>query len=305
MQTFFQPKFAPLLWRSKDQVQFGIHPTDCVRMSKEIALSILPQQDCAVDVPDDVTPEHLIAMHREQLEPNELSKRVDTEIVIIGAGRMGTTIAVLLANAGYPTIRVHDKQPVTLADVTTWGASRIDVGMRRDFTAHLIIERIYRGTWPRILRKMQTATRKLVILCPDPVADWPWFAPNLTDDLISKDQPHIVVASSPSNVHFSSVIVPGKSACMRCHDAHLTEIDSAWPLITSQLIGRPMLDVTPSGLILYAAHFITQAVHRWVIEKQADANRLWDIAWPSFNATYNSMSVHPACGCQWNQQYSS
>lgn len=301
----------PILWRSKTEVQLGLNPTQSVRIPANQLQQLLDSppegmqsESCDVrlrDTDSDVTPLHLMSIDREQLSKNDQQLRLDTEITIQGAGRMGTTIAVLLASAGYPTIRIHDDKRVTLADVTAWGASRIDVGTRRDYTAHMIIERIYQGTWPKILRKPKRASRAITILCPDPVADWPWFAPNASDALLANDEAHLAIACGLSQVHITSVIEPGKSACLRCRDAHAVDADSSWPLISAQLIGRPMLDFTPASLVLFAAQFATQQIHAWRCEDSYPSNQMWNIDWPSFDTTTTLMSAHPACGCMWNQ----
>ena len=310
----FITSHIPVLWRSKEEVQIGLHPMHSLRMPidaahKFLAAAITAEQEkpstraetSAHSVEPVADPAHYIAYQREDLTKEQQANRLNTEIVIQGAGRIGTTIAILLAGAGYPLIRIHDAQKITSNDLCIWGASRVDIGSRRDHTAHLLIERIHRGTWPSILRRTSTATQRLTILCPDPVTDWPWFAPNLTDKLIASDQAHLVLASGPTNIHVSSVIEPGVTSCMKCRDAHLTDADPSWPLLTSQLIGRPPLDLAPSGLVLYAAHFATQLVSEWVDSRSVLPNRLWDISWPSLATEFTTMFPHPACGCGWNQ----
>lgn len=303
MQPFILTSQTPVLWRSKDIVQLGLDPQQALHLPADIAQSLLKQASgnpLPLMRTYDITPAHSIALNRENLAQEELVRRFETEIVIHGAGRMGMTIAVLLANAGFPTIRIFDKKHITQADVTSWGPSRTDIGSRRDYIAYLLIERIHRGTWPRMLRQPTTASRTLTLMCPDPVADWPWFSPQLTDELIASDKPHIVVASGTDKVHFSSVIVPGKTACMRCHDAHLVDHDPSWALISSQLIGRPSIDVTPSNLILFAAHTITQLIQEWTNDQHKDINRLWEISFPELSKTWIATTQHPACGCGWN-----
>ena len=303
MKTFILNAQTPVLWRSKDEVQFGLNPHQSIRVPVEVAQQILQSAQEHETGPfqfNEITPSHTTALNRENLAHDDVQRRLDTEIIIQGAGRMGTTIAVLLAGAGYPTIRVHDKSHITQADVTAWGPSRTDVGSRRDYIAYLLIERIYRGTWPRILRKPTTASRTLTVICPDPVADWPWFSPSLTDKAMANDMDHVVISSGSHNVHISSVIEPGKTSCMRCRDASLVDVDSAWPLITSQLIGRPPVDTTPSGLVLYAAHYATQLIHHWATGLRRESTGLWDISWPDLHTTFTALTPHPACGCQWN-----
>ena len=300
---------VPVLWRSKDEMQFGIHPTQSIRMAPQTAHNLLQENLERIEstVTPDLSmipsPEHLTALHREGFTSYEIKNILETKITIFGAGRMGMTIAVLLAGSGYPAIHIQDATRVKPDDVTTWGASRIDIGARRDNVAYLLIERMYRGTFASIPRRNLSATKHLAILCPDPVADWPWFPPQMTDQFIASDQPHIAVACGPQNIHISSVIHPGRTACMKCHDAHLVDADSSWPLISSQLIGRPMNDQTPNTLLLFSAHFVLQLVHAWTNSTNVTESRLWDVQWPSLNTVHTTMTPHPACGCGWNQRF--
>ena len=317
----FKPIFTAginVLWRNKNEVQFGIDPANQVRTDAKIAAHLIA--NCTGQLTLD---EVVKVATRENLDSEKLlltvsrlmkaglmtteselaSQRIlpDAQVEVMGAGRLGTTVAILLAERGFKNIHIHDPNKVTLSDVTAWGASRVDVGARRDHTALMIIERIQRGVWPRMVRAAKAKANRLVILCPDQVGQSVWFAPGLTDHLLAVDLPHLVAGAGKHQALVSTVLHPTHTACLRCHDARLTDLDSAWPLLTTQLIGRQTQDLAPTGLLLHAATLVMEIVCKWTQEASYVESGFWQIEWPSTNKTFSQLSTHSACGCQWNR----
>ena len=306
-----------VLWRNKNEVQFGIDPSTNVRTDSQTASHLIANctgqltlQEILHSALRNNLDADAVALTISRLinlglmkSKSELVKQrsfADTQIEIQGAGRLGTTVAVMLAHSGFTNIHVHDETKVTLADVTAWGASRIDVGARRDHTALMIIERVHRGTWPRMLRPTKAAGKKLVILCPDQVGPSIWFPPNLTDQQIATDSPHIFAGAGRNQGQVSTILNPTQTACLRCHHARLTDIDQAWPLLSAQMVGRPAQDLAPASLILHVATLVVEIVRDWAQTPNKLDSGIWEIDWPSANKTLVPLSTHGACGCQWN-----
>jgi hypothetical protein len=316
-----KPIFAPginVLWRSKNEVQFGIDPATQVRCDSKIAAHLIAHCVGTLTIDeivksgkrDNLNSAQLHFTLSKLLKVGLLTSESDalteqkyglTAIEIQGAGRLGTTVAVLLAQAGFTNVQIHDKELVTLADVTAWGASRVDVGARRDHTALMIIERIQRGVWPKMLRVKNSGLKRLVILCPDQVGRTVWFAPDLTDKLIATDQPHLVAGAGLTHALVSTVLNPMDTACLRCHNARLTDMDPAWPLLSAQLIGRTAQDLSPAQLLLHTATLVLDIVCQWANESSNSESGFWQIDWPSTERTFSQLRTHSACGCQWNR----
>jgi hypothetical protein len=317
----FKPIFSAgmnVLWRTKNEVQFGIDPRTQVRADSKIAAHLIANCTGHLTLDEIVHVANRAGLDTEQLlltvsrliksglltaDTSTQKTRIfaATEIEIQGAGRLGTTVAILLAQNGFLNIHIHDANKVTLSDVTAWGASRVDVGARRDHTALMIIDRIQRGVWPRMVRAAKSRSRRLVILCPDQVGQSVWFAPDLTDRLIAADQPHLVAGAGQSQALVSTVLSPSHTACLRCHNARLTDMDSAWPLLSAQLIGRPPQDLAPTGLLLHTATLVVDLVSQWAQDANYLESGFWAIDWPSTKKSFNQLDTHAACGCQWNQ----
>ncbi len=236
---------------------------------------------------------------RETLGRHQLAqRRLATEISIYGAGRLGTTIALLLSSSGFPHIRVHDDRAVTSDDVIAWGAGRLDIGQRRDRVCALLMERLNRGALSRQLHPRTSTPRKLSIYVLDSTSDWPWFDPIAVDRLAHDESEHIVVNSSADMVRWSSTISPGNSPCTRCEYQRTVDRDPQWPIVTQQLRTRRPMDASPAGLIVTGAASIVSDVNQWLDGAITDAGAK-TVTWPSLEIEFTPWSFHPACGCDW------
>ena len=56
----------------------------------------------------------------------------------------------------------------------------------------------------------------------------------LTDPLVREGTAHLVVRLAEGRAVLGPFVVPGRTACLRCLDAYLTEHDPAWPLLVEQ-----------------------------------------------------------------------
>lgn len=319
--------------RSDDEIQLGIHPEHAVIMSanatellrmcngqfstEEVCRQLESRLPNIRQIIDVLLQNHLI-FESSQFVPhhpvNELQRlnhfrevgctsdvarnRGEIEISIHGAGRLGTTIAMLLASSGIPQIRVHDDRLVTGEDVTAWGASRVDIGSRRDRVCGLLMERVNRGALHRQLHPRMHPTRRLAVIVMDQSSDWPWLDPLAVDAMLESSTPHLVATTSHSAARWTNVITPGENACTRCEYQRLVDIDSHWPLITAQLRNRSPLDLAPASLVLMAATHVVGAIHNWMNLGNLDSGA-HTLQWPSLTTSFTPWSQHPLCGCGW------
>lgn len=230
-----------------------------------------------------------------------IEQRSLTEIEIRGAGRLGSTICLLLASSGFPSIRIVDASPTTTSDLTPWGASRLDLGSRRDLVTMQILERITKGITSHNNYLRFKSDQKLVILVPDQVADFPWIDPLSADPLIADGIPHLFAASSTNESHISSVIVPGDVPCLRCRYYTLCDVDSAWPLISQQLSRRPAQDLASIDLIVRTALAVVDQVTAWADSPSQSKKDLQVISRHSLDPKMERTEFHPSCGCAWDR----
>lgn len=229
-----------------------------------------------------------------------LANRLSADIHIHGAGRLGMTIAMLLATGGFQKIFVKDDTRVTARDLSAWGASRIDIGLRRDKVAMQLIERVQMGATQRTGNGHETEPLRLKILAPDCVADYPWISPEQSDSCLASDTAHIFATLAGNQSMVSSIIQPGLTGCIRCMHSYLADHDPAWPVVCAQLIGRSSADVSPTGLVMSTALRVTAIVSEWIDAGKNQANLIELNSWPEQKIQNIWNEPHPSCGCGWN-----
>ena len=231
-------------------------------------------------------------------EPQAITNRAKARISIFGAGRLGTTLALLLGNSGFSNLRIIDSHVVMQSDLLPWGASRVDVGQRRDSVVQTLLERVHHGQLKSVRLKETRSKPTLVIYAPDPAADIPIFEPTLGDNALASDLPFIAIASSAKSVLLTSVITPGISGCIRCFHHNQTDRDEAWPALITQLMGRTIPDPTPTDLILTSAQFAYRKIANWIDSGGSD-DGLWHELSSEQSARSFTNYPHTACGCFW------
>jgi hypothetical protein len=228
-----------------------------------------------------------------------IKNRIECEISITGAGRLGTTLCLLLASSGFPNITIHDAGLVREGDLTPWGATRIDIGLKRDQVARLLVERITRGASAHQNSFRFRAMRKLEILLPDQRADFPWIEATSADLMTAKDVPYLFAATSASSSLISSVITPGTDPCLRCQHLHRCDQDPDWPLIDLQVAQQAQLDTAPISLIMRTALEIQRSIECWIDLPQRATPSVKRLSATSPDETYPT-HFHPSCGCRWD-----
>lgn len=227
-----------------------------------------------------------------------VNQRANIRLDIVGGGRIGNTLALILGNSGFSNLRVFDSTPVKLHDLTPWGFSRLDVGLRRDYVIQTMLERIHRGQLKSMRSKESRTKPDLIIYAPDPVADWPWFDPSLTDWALEIDVPFMAITSSATNSIVTSVINAGVAGCIRCFHLHQADRDSAWPRLVSQLIGKQIPDPTPTNLVLRTALQAYEQISHW-LAKPETLSGSWQSITETGQISQFNVPPHSECGCLW------
>jgi len=252
---------------------------------------------------DDKNPVSPIQLHNMYRETSgdlaAIKSRIACEISITGAGRLGTTLCLVLASSGFPNITIHDAGLVREGDITPWGASRIDIGLRRDQIARQLIERFTRGASAHQNHFRYRSKRKLEILLPDQRADFPWLDATSADHLAANDVPYLFAATSANSSLISSVISPGKDPCLRCQHLHRCDQDPDWPLIDLQVAHQAPLDTAPISLIMRTALEIQHKIQRWIDVPEIASPSIKHLSEIGPDETYPT-HFHPSCGCRWD-----
>jgi bacteriocin biosynthesis cyclodehydratase domain-containing protein len=125
--------------------------------------------------------------------------------------------------------------------------------------------------------------------------------PELAARLMRERIPHLAVSASEAIGVVGPLVLPGRSACLRCLDLARTDRDPAWPLILAQLASRqadpPACDAALAAAV--AAHATAQALA--FIDRPAQAgpvtNGTLELVLPAWQWRRRTWPPHLDCTC--------
>ena len=120
------------------------------------------------------------------------------------------------------------------------------------------------------------------------------------DRLVTADRPHLLLALLPDRARLGPFVVPGRTACLRCLDAHLGEADPRRALVLEQLEDAEPGSTPYDAVLAHAAAAL--AVRDLTSYAEGDRPATWsatitvgtDLALPT-----RLWTRHPHCGCSW------
>jgi bacteriocin biosynthesis cyclodehydratase domain-containing protein len=125
--------------------------------------------------------------------------------------------------------------------------------------------------------------------------------PELQDDLMRDQVPHLVASANEAIGIVGPLVRPGRTACLRCLDLLRTDHDPAWPLILAQLAGRPPSPLACDAPLAaaVAAQAAAQALAFIDGSSSADvvANATLELVLPSWQWRRRTWPPHPECSC--------
>ena len=127
------------------------------------------------------------------------------------------------------------------------------------------------------------------------------------DPWLREGVPHLFLRLVEGQVRVGPFVVPGVSACLRCVDAHHTDVDPAWPLLVAQYAAATARErddtipepVDPLLACLAAAWAARELVSHLEGSTPATTSTTIDLD-PRLTALHTqTWTRHPACGCAW------
>jgi hypothetical protein len=125
--------------------------------------------------------------------------------------------------------------------------------------------------------------------------------PELQADLMQHHVPHLVASASEAIGVVGPLVIPGRTACLRCLDLVRTDRDPAWPLILAQLAGRrpdplacdaPLAAAVAAQAAIQALAFIDRAA-----DTGAVLNGTLELVLPSWQWRRRTWPPHHDCRC--------
>ena len=219
-------------------------------------------------------------------------------VVVDGATRVGAPLAAILAASGIGRVSVRDAGLVEAGDAVVGGLSAADEGRPRCLAA---ADAVRRASPLTDLRPLPEGARAdLVVLAR------PWAA---SDPLVGAyqrgGQPHLVATVRGQTGVVGPLVVPGRTACLRCGELHRRDADPRWPELAAQLTAE---DPPPSGAtvtcLLTAVVAAVQVLAYLDGAARADGpapvalDATLELRAPTLLPELRRWPPHPACGCR-------
>ena len=176
-----------------------------------------------------------------------LRRRRAATVRVVGAGRVGTLAAALLAAAGVGTVDVEDTGRVRPEDAVPGGCRPEDVGRPRAAAAARAVARAAEAQVNGARRA--TARADLVLLAPRHLDA---LEPIEAAVFEGAGVPVLVAGVRETTGVVGPLVAPGISSCLGCLHEHRRERDATWPLLASQLSGHASPGCAPCDVSLAA-----------------------------------------------------
>ena len=227
-----------------------------------------------------------------------LARRRACGVLVYGAGRIGASIAVLLAAAGIGYVKVRDQGLTRPADLAPAGITFDQLDRRRDTAA----ARAARRAAPSVTGALPTGRSNPDLAVVSPAGAFDRAA---CDQLSKAGVPHLYAGVRELIGIVGPLVLPGRSSCLRCHDLHRGDRDPSWPRVAAQLVaierGRQAVRApAPCDVILatlVAAHAALHAVAYLDGGLPPIVDGTVEIAMPEGRLRRRSWTAHPACSC--------
>jgi bacteriocin biosynthesis cyclodehydratase domain-containing protein len=179
-----------------------------------------------------------------------LAARRSACVLVSGAGSLVAGVACGLAAAGVGSLYVVTEGEVRAEDVGAVAAA--DLGRPRAQAVLAAVRRIAPSARVRVgsPRRRPDLAVLTDALHPDPQQH---------QDLASRGVPQLVVRVTDEIGLVGPLVLPGRSACLRCLDLHRAAADPCWPTVAARLAGW-VGSAGPATVVATAALAVEQAL---------------------------------------------
>lgn len=225
-----------------------------------------------------------------------LGRRRAAAAWVVGGGRIGVPVATLLAASGVGQVGVETAGRVNAADTVPGGWQLADVGAPASEAARAAVRRIAPTTQ---YGPVPAGGRPDVVVLAGPAAG----DPGRRLHLLQAGLPHLAVTVREVTGVVGPLVLPGRTACLRCLDLNRADRDAAWPLLSAQLADDPAGGVAGDTVLTAAtAALAAGQVLAWLDGgSPATVNGTLELRLPDWRLRRRGWSPHPACGCSWRQ----
>jgi bacteriocin biosynthesis cyclodehydratase domain-containing protein len=234
----------------------------------------------------------LSLLHREPgAAARVMAARGAASVEVLGTGRVGATIATLLAAAGVGHLALTDSGPLRQADYAPGGvrSSSARQGSRAEAARALLPGRA-------VSRGSAAKTGSTVVLAPTGSVIPPEWLGRV------RHRPHLPVIIRETTAVIGPLVLPGRSPCLRCVELIRGDRDPVWPVLAAQLIGETQ-GVEPCDVVLATAAASIVALHvlAWLDNGEAapppSVGGVHELSLVDLRLRRRTVTAHPGCGC--------
>lgn len=303
----YLPSYAPVLIRGADEFQVGTDPSNALIFSGA-GFGVLLEALDGYKSPRVVRSiGHAAGLSLRKVEDAFTALRnagllIDgsadpipefsaARIHLIGAGSLGIEIARLLIRSGIAELSIFDDHPpepdlFPQADQYPTRSRALTTTLAPPSPTEVVAA----SHWS----PGDDHRADLVVV----VADGPEVNRAITEGLLRCDYTHLIVRSLGSGACVGPLVIPGRTACLGCHDLVRRSADPHWPTILTQLtrVRTDIAGVTASWVAAYTVGEILAFLHG---EPPQLAGGTADLVVPDFVVRRRVWQAHPECGCSW------
>lgn len=220
-------------------------------------------------------------------------RRADSQVEVRGDGPLALAVAAGLARAGVGAVHARTSGPVGPADLLATGLGPAMLGHDRARVAAPLLA----ATAPGVRTSSPGRTPPDLLVLTDVLA----HRLDEADALTGRAVEHLVVRLRDGRGVVGPLVLPGRSACLRCLDLYRTGLDPGWPALAAALADR-CGTAEPGVLVATAALGVAQAL------RALDGPAVGGAAPPTLDATLEldldtgsvvtrPWAAHPRCPC--------
>jgi bacteriocin biosynthesis cyclodehydratase domain-containing protein len=228
-----------------------------------------------------------------------LAARGGAAVEVLGAGRVGASVAMLLSAAGVGRLSVTDPGPVRQADYAPGGvrgpATR--QASRAEATRALLANAPTAYTTPvsAAVIDARRAESAVVLAPPASVIPPEWLAQ-------VRHRPHLPVVVRETVAAIGPLVLPGRSPCLRCVELTRGDRDPVWPALAAQLVGEPPgVEACDVVLASAAAALVALNLLTWIDRRERTppptVGGILELSLLDLRLRRRTVHAHPGCGC--------
>jgi bacteriocin biosynthesis cyclodehydratase domain-containing protein len=220
-----------------------------------------------------------------------MAAREQASVEVLGAGRVGASVAMLLAAAGIGHLELRDSGPVRQADFAPAGIRSLGSrqGSRADAARVLL-------AGASASPKCSGRADSTVVIAPTASIVPPEWLGQV------RHRPHLPVIIRETTAVIGPFVLPGQTPCLRCVELTRGDRDPAWPVLAAQLIGeRHGVEPCDVGLASAAAAIVALHVLAWldrgIAAPPPSVGGIVELSLADLSLRRRTVTAHPGCGC--------